>query len=198
MRWLKLWLRRLSPRTTEGYVGLCVAVFSTATQITLVALLKDDFSEFLLVVPGALASWLLAVVIVAVVDHRRYRGVRDDWQEVKVFHAPPGTTVFLGTGDVYPRGPTMVVAPNRIGTEEKGLMGERLLCLYFNDGVRRKPVQGEPVYWQGKWGELELAPVPVSFDPRHGSRQGVRFTGTSYMTGNPDSDKPSKGARGSS
>ena len=85
MRWSKLWWRRLRPRTTEGYVGLCVAVFSTATQFTLVALLKDDFGEFLLVVPGALASWLLAVAIVAVTDHRRYRGLRDNWQEVRIF-----------------------------------------------------------------------------------------------------------------
>lgn len=64
-------------------MGLCVAVFSTATQITLVALLKDGFSLFLLVVPGALASRLLAVVIATVVDHRRYSGIRDDWQETR-------------------------------------------------------------------------------------------------------------------
>ena len=35
-----------------------------------------------------LGSWLLTVVIVAVVDHRHYRGVRDDWQEVRMFCSP--------------------------------------------------------------------------------------------------------------
>ena len=109
MRWLQLWFRRLRPRTTEGYVGLSVAVFSTATQTTLVALLKDDFGEFLLIVPGALASWLLAVVIVALVDHRRYRGARDDWQEVRVFYSPD----FTGRGlcGIYPREPTLLLHP---------------------------------------------------------------------------------------
>ena len=56
MRRSQRWLRRLRPRTTEGYVGLCVAVSGTAMQIVLVALLKDDLREFLLVVPGALPA----------------------------------------------------------------------------------------------------------------------------------------------
>ena len=104
MRWSRRWLRRLRPRTTEGYIGLCVAVFSTATQITLVALLKDDLTEFLLVVPGALASWLLAGLIVALVDHRLYKGVRDGWQEVRVFYSP--TFRGKGVGEVYLREPS--------------------------------------------------------------------------------------------
>jgi len=175
-----------------------VAVIGTSVQFTLIATNEELPCDLLLLLPSSLPMWFVTVLTIRSVDEWRYRGLRDNWKEVKVFHAPPDSPVLLGTGDAYPRGPTMVVAPNRTGVEEKGLMGEPLLCLYFNDGVRRKPIQGEPLYWQGTWGELEVAPVPTSFDPRHGSKTGVRFTRTSYMTGNPDFDEPSSDARESS
>ena len=168
-----------------------VAVIGTSLQFTLIATNGELPRNLLLLLPSSLPMWFVTVLIIWAVDEWRYRGLRDNWKEVKVFHAPPGPLVLLGAGDDYPRGPTMAVAPNRVGLEEKGIMGERLLCLYFNDGVRRKPIEGESVYWQGTWGELELASVPVFFDPRHGSKTGVRFTKTSYMTGNADFDSPS-------
>ena len=150
MRWLKLWLRRLSPRTTEGYVGLCVAVFSTATQITLVALLKDDFSEFLLVIPGALASWLLAVVIVAVVDHRRYRGVRDDWQEVRVFYSP--TYRGRSLAEVHPRDPTLLLHPPMMWGPDLKKTQDRPVEIWFNDGYVGEPETPGSFFHDGTWG----------------------------------------------
>ena len=142
--------------------------------------------------------WLVTVLIIRSADEWRYRGIRDNWKEVKVFHAPQDSPALLGTGDVYPRGSTIVVGPNRAGTDEKGFMGERLLCLYFNDGVRRRPIQGESVFWQGTWGELELASVPDSFDLGRGSKTAVRFTRTSYMTGNLAFNNPDNDANESS
>ena len=154
MRWSKLWLRRLKPRTTEGYVGLCVAVFSTATQITLVAMLKDDFSEFLLVVPGALASWLLAVVIVAVVDHRRYRGVRDEWQEVRIFYSP--TFGGRGLGGAYPREPTLLLHPPMMWKPDLKKTQDRPIEVWFNDGYVGEPETPESPFQNGTWGPLDL------------------------------------------
>ncbi len=175
-----------------------VAIIGTSLQFTLIATNGELPRNLPLLLPSSLPMWFVTVLIIRAVDEWRYSGLRDNWKEVKVFHAPPGPLVLLGTGDVYPRGPTIVVAPNRAGIEEKGVMGEPLLCQYFNDRVRRKPVQGEPVYWQGMWGELEVAPVPATFDPRHGSKTGVRFYRTSYLTGDPDSDNPGSGDSGSS
>ncbi|MXZ90085.1 MAG: hypothetical protein F4W95_15335 [Chloroflexi bacterium] len=176
------------PTTAEGYAVMGVAVIGTSLQFTFIVSNGDLPRNLLLLLPSSLPMWLVTVLIIRAVDEWRYRGLRDNWKEVKVFHAPPDPLILLGTGEVYPRGPTIVIAPNRTGVEEKGFMGERLLCLYFNDGVRRKPIQGEPVYWQGTWGELELASVPASFEPKHGSETGVRFTRTSHLTGNPDFD----------
>ena len=188
-RVFKVW-----PTTAEGYAVMGVAVIGTSLQFTLIATNGELPRDLRLLLPSSLPMWFVTVLVIRAVDEWRYRGLRDNWKEVKVFYAPPDPLVLLGTGDVYPRSPAMVVAPNRAGVEEKGLFGERLLCLYFNDGVRRKPIQGEPVYWQGTWGELELAPVPASFEPRHGSKTGVRFTRTSYMTGNPKFVQPNNDA----
>ena len=154
MTWSQRWLRRLRPRTAEGYVGLCVAVFSTATQVTLVALLKDDFSEFLLVVPGALASWLLAVVIVAAVDHRRYGGTRDRWQEVRVFYSP--TFTGRGLGEVYPREPTLLLHPAMTWNPDSKKMQDRPVEIWFNDGYVAKPENPETPFLNGTWGPLDL------------------------------------------
>ena len=194
-------LRRICkvwPTTAEGYAVMAVAAIGTSLQFTLIFTNGGLPRDLLLLLPSSLSMWFVTVLIIRAVDEWRYRGLRDNWREVKVFHASPDPLVLLGTGNVYPRGPTVVVAPNRSGIEEKGVMGERLLCLYFNDGVRRKPVPGEPVYRQGMWGELELASVPDPFDPRHNPRARVRFTRTSYLTGNPDCDDPGGAARESS
>ena len=102
-----------------------------------------------------------------------------------MFLSPTGRPVFLGTGDNYPRGPAMVIGANRSGVVEKGFSDEQLLCVYFNEGVREKPVPGERIYWQGRWGELDLATVPVPFNPQSDNR-GVRFTRMSYLAANPD------------
>ena len=170
MRWPKLWLRRLRPRTTEGYVGLCVAVFTTATQITLVALLKDDFSEFLLVVPGALASWLLAIVIVAVVDHRRYRGLRDHWQEVRVFYSP--TFTGRGLGGVYPREPTLLLHPEMMWNPDSKKTQNRPVEIWFNDGYVGEPETPESPFLNGTWGPLDL----INPGPFHIRQVGVAYT----------------------
>ena len=76
-------------------------------------------------------------------------------------------------------------------------MGERLLSLYFNDGLRRKPIQGDAVFWQGMWGGLELASVPVSFDPGLGSKAGLGSP-ERVMTGSPDFNKHANDASKSS
>ena len=39
------WVKRLRPRTIDSYVGLYVAVFSTATQLTPILLIKDGFTN---------------------------------------------------------------------------------------------------------------------------------------------------------
>lgn len=161
MRWSKLWLRRLRPRTTEGYVGLCVAVFSTATQVTLVAALKDDSGEFLLVVPGALASWLLAFIIVAIVDLRRYRGLRDDWQEVRMFYSP--TFGGRGLGDVYPREPTLLLHPPMMWNPDLKKTHDRPVEIWFNDGYVGAPETPTSPFHNGTWGPMDLiypGPVP--------------------------------------
>ena len=145
---------QIEARTTEGYVGLCVAVFSTATQFTLVALLKDDFGEFLLVVPGALASWLLAVAIVAVTDHRRYRGLRDNWQEVRIFHSP--TFSGRGLGEVYPREPTLLLHPPMMWEPDLKKTHDRPVEIWFNDGYVGAPETPEAPFQNGTWGPLDL------------------------------------------
>ena len=154
MRWSKQWWRRLRPRTTEGYVGLSVAMLSTATQFTLVAMLKDGLSEFLLVVPGALASWLLAVVIVAVVDHRRYRGVRDEWQEVRVFYSP--TFGGRGLGEVYSREPTLLLHPPMMWKPDLGKVHDRPVEVWFNDGYVGEPDPPGAIFQNGTWGPMDL------------------------------------------
>ena len=189
---------RVWPTTAEGYAVMGVAVIGTSLQFTLIATSGELPRNLLLLLPSSLPMWFVTVLTIRAVDEWRYRGLRHNWKEVKVFHAPPGPSTLLGTGNAYPRGPTMVVAPNRAGIEEKGFFGERLLCLYFNDGVRRKPTEGQSVYWQGMWGELDLASVPVFFDPEAGSKKGVRFTRTSYMTENPDFENPGSDAGESS
>ena len=166
-----IWLRRLRPRTTEGYVGLSVAVFSTATQITLVAVLKDGLGEFLLVVPGALASWLLAVVIVAVVDHRRYKGVRDDWQEVRVFYSPEFRG--RGLGEVYPREPTLLLHPAMMWKPDLKKVHDRPVEIWFNDGYVGEPDTSAAIFQNGTWGPLDV----IYPGPFHNIRQvGVAHT----------------------
>ena len=59
------WVERLRPRTIESYVGLYMAVFSMATQITLILLIKAGLGELVLVILGVLTSWLLAQVGIA-------------------------------------------------------------------------------------------------------------------------------------
>ena len=171
MRWLQLWFRRLTPRTTEGYVGLSVAVFSTATQITLVALLKDGLGEYLLVVPGALASWLLAVVIVVLVDHRRYRATRDDWKEVRLFYSP--TFTGRGLGEVYPREPTLLLHPSIMWNPDSEKVHDRPLEIWFNDGYVAEPENPESPFLNGTWGPLDLI-YPHPFPDLH--QVGVAYT----------------------
>jgi len=129
-------------------------VFSTATQITLVALLKDGLSEFLLVVPGALASWLLAIVIVAVVDHRRYRGLRDQWQEVRVFYSAEFTG--RGLGGVYPREPTLLLHPPMMWKPDLEKTQDRPVEIWFNDGYVGEPDTPGAIFQNGMWGPLDL------------------------------------------
>ena len=171
MRWSQRWLRRLRPRTTEGYVGLCVAVFSTVTQITLVALLKDDFGEFLLVIPGALASWLLAVVIVAVVEHRRYRGDQDHWQEVRVLYSP--TFRGRGLGEVYPREPTLLMHPAMMWDPDSKKSQDRPVEIWFNDGYVAEPDDPDSPHLNGTWGPLDLI-YPYPYPDMH--QVGVAYT----------------------
>lgn len=170
MRWPKLWLRRLRPRTTEGYVGLSVAVFTTATQITLVALLKDDSSEFLLGIPGALASWLLAIVIVAVVDHRRYRGLRDHWQEVRVLYSP--TFTGRGLGEVYPHEPTLLLHQEMVWNPDSKKTQDRPVEIWFNDGYVGESETPESPFLNGTWGPLDL----INAGPFHIRQVGVAYT----------------------
>lgn len=151
MRWPKQWIRKLRPRTTEAYVGLSVAVFSTATQITLVAVLKDDVGDFLLVVPGALVSWLLAVAVVAVVEHRRYRGLRDDWQEVRIFSFKG-----RGLGAVYPREPTLLLHPAMTWQPDLERLHDRPVEIWFNDGYVATPDPSDAPFQNGTWGPLDL------------------------------------------
>lgn len=171
MQWSRRWLTRLRPRTPQGYVGLCVAVSSTAMQFVLVALLKDDPSEFLLVVPGALASWLLAVVIVAVVDHRRYRGLRDQWQEVRVFYSP--TFTGRGLGGVYPREPTLLLHPAMMWDPDSKETQDRPVEIWFNDGYVAEPDNPESPFLNGTWGPLDLI-YPQPFPDYH--QVGVAYT----------------------
>lgn len=166
------WLRRLRPRTTEGWIGLCVAVSTTTVQCILVALLKDDVSEFLLVVPGAFASWLLAVVIVALVDHRRYSGLRDHWQEVRVFYAP--TFGGRGLGEVYPREPTLLLHPPMGWTPDSKAVhpvGHRPVEIWFNDSYVGEPTTPESPFLNGTWGPLGLI-----HPPRYIPQVGVAYT----------------------
>ena len=172
---MRRWSLSLRPRTTEGYVGLCVAVFSTATQITLVALLKDDFHEFLLVLPGALASWFIAVVILAIVDFRRYRGTRDHWQEVRVFYSP--TFRGRGVGNVYPRDPTLLMHTPMIWNPDPNKVQDRPLEIWFNDGYVGKPEEKAPgsPFHNGTWGPLDVI-YPYPPPMQDFSQVGVGYT----------------------
>ena len=108
------------PTTAEGYAVMGVAIIGTSLQFTLIATSGELPRNLVLLLPSSLPMWFVTVLSIRAVDEWRYGGLRDNWKEVKMFHAPPGPLVLLGTGDAYPRGPTMVVAPNRAGIEERG------------------------------------------------------------------------------
>ena len=180
---------RIRPSNTEARVTLIVAAAGTCLQFAIIAAIRGipgiSPNDLWLLLPSSFPMWVIANILRNVIDERRYGGLREGWKEIEVFWQPSDVPM-LGVGDGYPREPVIVVSSQRSGFPEKGLFGEPLYALYFNNGIRAKPIPGEPEYWQNRWGELEYRRVQSVF----GERQAVRFTQTAYLVANPDSDKP--------
>ena len=114
--------------------------------------------------------WVATRLIIRAIDERRYRGIRGDWQEVKVFYCKSDFTL-MGMGNLYPREPTLLIYANSMFNSQDDPTQKtfRPADLYFNDGFVGKPTQEETDFVTGDWGKLTVM----------AGMQGIRL-------GNPD------------
>ena len=145
----------------------------TAIQLVIVLITEGLTGRGISVLAfGSLSTWVVTRLVVRAIDERRYRGIRKDWEEVKVFYCKSNFTL-MGMGGLYSREPTLLIYANDQlnAPEDHTEESFRPADLYFNDGFVGKPAPGETEFLTGDWGKLTVM----------AGRQGIRL-GNSSIT----------------
>ncbi len=148
---------------------------------------KDSFIRVVhVLVSSGLMSFLFSRFADRLIGKMLYKGLRRDWKEVRVIYSEGFAR---GTGDVYPREPTLLIQEPLLGSssraeEIKGPLFaqdgngrlhqvsaarlHRPMSLYFNNSCVGKPEEGKEVeseaggrveFATGHWSQLQLMQV---------------------------------------
>ena len=131
------------------------------------------------VLTSGLAAYLLSRGFEGYLGRRLYKGLREDWKEVRASYTQ---RPFRGTGPEYPRDPAILIH-EPVGPVTSYHFGTKPMMVGFNNAFVGRLEEGQMQAATGKWSELQ--PMEIM-----GGVKVVGFPGTEIPAIDEEIDSP--------